>query len=92
VGVGSIQVRLRSRRARGCLSEIAAGGGEFFVPWLVYHYPLDGLPPFEWYARENDSLLSRRERDWIEAQRRSWMSVWEVRESVPGKSMCWPIF
>ena len=66
---------------------IAAGGGEFFVPWLVYHHQLDGLPPFEWYARENDSLLSRRERDWIEAQRRAWMSVWEVRESVPGKSM-----
>ena len=44
---------------------IAAGGGEFFVPWLVYHHLVDGLPPFEWYARENDSLLSRRERDWI---------------------------
>lgn len=67
--------------------EIGDGGYEFLVPWSVYHHEIDGLPPFEWYARENDSLLSRREREWIEAQRRSWMSVWEVRESVPGKSM-----
>jgi hypothetical protein len=67
--------------------EIAAGGAEFFIPWSVYHYPVRGLPPFEWYARENASMLSRRERDWIEAQRGAWMSVWEVRECVPGKSM-----
>jgi len=67
--------------------EIAAGGLELLVPWAVYHYAVDGLPLFEWYARENEPLLSRRERAWIEAQRRSWMSVWEVCESVPGKSM-----
>jgi hypothetical protein len=67
--------------------DIAAGGLELLVPWVVYHYTVDGVPLFEWYARENESMLSRRERDWIEAQRRSWMSVWEVRESVPGKSM-----
>ena len=67
--------------------EIAAGGVEFFIPWSVYHYEVRGMPPFKWYARENDSMLSRRERDWIEAQRRAWMSVWEVRASVPGKSM-----
>jgi len=67
--------------------EVAQAGLELLVPWAVYHHEVDGLAPFEWYARENEPMLSRRERDWIEAQRRSWLSVWEVRESVPGKSM-----
>ncbi|HEV2722061.1 MAG TPA: SEC-C domain-containing protein [Thermoanaerobaculia bacterium] len=67
--------------------EIAEGGFELLLPWAVYHHTVEGLPLFEWYARENESILSRREREWIEAQRRSWMSVWEVRESVPGKAM-----
>jgi len=67
--------------------EVAGAGIELFVPWVIYHFRVRGLTAFEWYARENDSLLSRRERDWIEAQRRSWLGVWEVRESVPGKSI-----
>ena len=67
--------------------EVAEGGMELLLPWAVYHHTVEGLPPFEWYARENEPMLSRREREWIEAQRRSWLSIWEVRESVPGKSM-----
>jgi len=67
--------------------EVGEGGVELLLPWAVYHHTVDGLPPFEWYARENEPMLSRREREWIEAQRRSWLSIWEVRESVPGKSM-----
>jgi len=67
--------------------EVAEGGLELLLPWAAYHHEIDGSPLFEWYARENESMLSRREREWVEAQRRSWMSVWEVRESIPGKSM-----
>jgi SEC-C motif len=61
--------------------------GEFLIPFLAYCVPLQGLPLIEWYAGDQEDALSRREREWIEAQRRSWLSVWEVREVVPGKSM-----
>lgn len=59
----------------------------FLAPWAVYHHQIHGTPAFEWFAREEAALLSRRDRDWIDAQRGSWMSIWEVRETVPGKSM-----
>jgi hypothetical protein len=61
--------------------------GEFLIPFLAYCVPLHDLPLIEWYAKHEADALSRREREWIEAQRRSWLSVWEVREVVPGRSM-----
>jgi len=63
------------------------GGLQFIVPWVIFHHPLQGMPVFEWYAREKADDLSRRDREWIDAQRKSWIGLWEVRETVPGKSM-----
>jgi hypothetical protein len=74
---GSVLGRLESEQ----------GSLAFIVPWAVYHHEIQGMPAFEWYAREEAATLSRRERDWVDAQRRSWISLWEVRETVPGKSM-----
>jgi hypothetical protein len=62
-------------------------GMQFVVPWIIFHHPLQGMPAFEWFAREELANLSRRERELIDAQRRSWVGIWEVRESIPGKSM-----
>src|SRR5258706_2906724 len=63
------------------------GGRKFGVPWMIFHHPMQGMPAYEWFAREEAENLSRRERELIDAQRRSWVGMWEVRESVPGKSM-----
>ncbi len=63
------------------------GGMQLAVPWMIFHHPLQGMPAYEWFAREEAANLSRRDRELIDAQRRSWVSIWEVRESVPGKSM-----
>ena len=68
------------------LSEMTSGL-QFLVPWTIFHRPLRGLPAFEWFAREEAANISRRERELIDAQRQSWIGIWEVRESVPGKSM-----
>jgi len=63
------------------------GGLELLIPWMIYHCPIRGLPPFEWYVRAHETELSRRERDWVGSQRASWLGVWEVQESVHGRSM-----
>jgi len=62
-------------------------GLQFLVPWAIFHQPLRGMPPVEWFARDEAANISRRERELIDAQRRSWIGLWEVRETVPGKSM-----
>jgi len=63
------------------------GGTQFVVPWAIFHHQLQGMPAFEWYARDKAADLSRRDRELIDAQRQSWIGIWEVRETVPGKSM-----
>ncbi|MBV8543243.1 MAG: SEC-C domain-containing protein [Acidobacteria bacterium] len=63
------------------------GSTQFIVPWAIFHHRLRGMPVLEWYARENADNLSRRDREMIDAQRQSWIGFWEVRETVPGKSM-----
>jgi hypothetical protein len=63
-----------------------AAGMKLLLRVLVFHYPLRGSTLVEWYGSEHEGL-SRRDRDWIAAQRASWISIWEVRETVPGKSM-----
>jgi len=67
--------------------EEVEGSLQFIVPWAIFHHPLQGMPAFEWYAREKADDLSRRDRELIDAQRQSWIGFWEVRETVPGKSM-----
>ncbi|HSY48593.1 MAG TPA: SEC-C domain-containing protein [Thermoanaerobaculia bacterium] len=62
-------------------------GLQFLVPWTIFHRPVRGMPAFEWFAREEAANISRRERELIDAQRQSWIGIWEVRESIPGKSM-----
>jgi hypothetical protein len=63
------------------------GGMGFIVPWVIFHHQIQGKPAFEWFALEEAANISRRERELIDAQRQSWIGIWEVRETVPGKSM-----
>ncbi len=63
------------------------GSLPFLIRWSVYHHQIRGLPAFEWFAREEADALSPSEREWIDAQRLVWLGMWEVLETVPGKSM-----
>jgi hypothetical protein len=38
----------------------------------------------DWYLRECEGQLSAEDRAWLEAQHRSWLSVWEVQAVDPG--------
>jgi hypothetical protein len=68
------------------LDDVEAGL-QFIVPWVIFHHKFQGNPAVEWFALEEAENISRRERELIDAQRQSWLGIWEVRETVPGKSM-----
>ena len=57
------------------------------IPWSVFHYRVDGATVLDWYRREKGQRLSRAEDAWLEAQRASWLSVWEVTDVKPGASL-----
>jgi hypothetical protein len=58
-----------------------------FFAWATCERKIEGRPAASWYLEERGRHLMARERDWLEAQLRSWLSIWEVLEVDPGKSI-----
>jgi hypothetical protein len=58
-----------------------------FHAWAMYERKIEGRPVASWYLEERGRHLSPQERDWLAAQLRSWLSVWEVLEVEPGESI-----
>ena len=58
-----------------------------FVSWATYERKIEGRPAASWYLEERGRHLMSNERDWLSAQLRSWLSVWEVLDVEPGTSI-----
>ncbi len=56
-------------------------------PWSVYCAAVEGRPIVDWYLDEPGRHLPPNERDWLEAQRRSWMTIWEVTDVEVGSTV-----
>lgn len=71
--------------------EVELGGDaeqdQLFAPFVVYHCLVDGKPVVQWFRDERGPKLSEDERDWLAAQQRGWLSVWEVTAVTPGESI-----
>lgn len=59
----------------------------FFVPWMAYHWRIQGRPLAKWFLEERASKLSPTERTWLEAQSKAWLSIWEVTDVKSGVSL-----
>lgn len=55
------------------------------APLLAYGLPVGGRRIVDWYLEERGWALTRVEREWLEWQQRSWLSIWEVMEVHPGR-------
>lgn len=63
----------------------AAGGFQFLVPWALYVAPVRGRPIVDWFLESRAWSLTPGQLEWIEAQRKSWVSIWEVLEVDRGR-------
>ncbi len=59
----------------------------FALPWAVYHFEVDEMPVVAHYLEADGGDLKPEERSWVEAQQRSWVSLWEVRSVEAGQSV-----
>ncbi|MCA9623696.1 MAG: hypothetical protein KC731_31960, partial [Myxococcales bacterium] len=59
--------------------------GELFMTWMAYVHQVEGRTIAERYAAE--VRLSVRERAFFRAAAEAWMSVWEVVDVEPGRSL-----
>ncbi|MCP4408079.1 MAG: DUF2384 domain-containing protein, partial [Gammaproteobacteria bacterium] len=60
---------------------------QLFAPWAVYHFLIEGKPIVQWFIDARGYRLSNTERKWLEAQQSVWLSVWEITDVEPGKSL-----
>jgi hypothetical protein len=58
-----------------------------FVCWALYERKLEGRPIVDWFLEDRGRNLVADERQWLEAQRRAWLSVLEVTDVVPGSTV-----
>ena len=56
-------------------------------PWSVYCAKVNGRTVVDWYLSEKGRYLSPDQRGWLEAQQRSWLSIWEVTDVDPGRGV-----
>lgn len=60
---------------------------QLFLPWAVYHLPVNGRRVVDWFLAVEGRRLSPEERSWLQAQRSGWLGVWEVLEVAPGSGL-----
>lgn len=66
-------------------SPTAALESLLFIPWSAYHWVVKGKPLVDWYMEDRGHRLSADQKNWLEAQERSYLTVWEVLSVEPGK-------
>jgi hypothetical protein len=60
-------------------------GIQLLLPWILYIAPVRGRRVVDWFLESRSWSLTPAEVEWLEAQRRSWLSVWEILEVDPGR-------
>ena len=66
------------------LDELDAHRAQLVVPCSVYEWAPHGATLLERFLQASNGELSGEERGWLEAQRRAWLSIWEVQTVTPG--------
>jgi len=57
------------------------------APWLVYVSSIKGRPVVDWYLEAKGWSLTSAEREWLECQKKSWVSIWEVVRVDHGRGL-----
>ena len=73
-----------SNACLGRPTELDENDVQLVVPWALYHYTSGGPTAAELFLEERGARLNPDDRAWIEAQRASWLSVWEVTDVQAG--------
>lgn len=57
---------------------------QLFLPWVAWTAIVDEKRIADSFFEQHEARLSPEEREWFGAQRRAWLSVWEVTRVQPG--------
>lgn len=88
--------RMMSYLHRHCRNAFARAARDFedpentmqlFVPWLVYVFQYEGRSVLDRFLADASVSLTVDERQFLQAQKNAWLSVWEVQEVEPGKQV-----
>ncbi len=62
----------------------AMTASQLWLPWALYHTRAGGRALADHFLADRGDRLTSEEREWIAAQSRSWLGVWEVEDARPG--------
>ena len=65
----------------------AEAASQLSLHWALYHLRLRGRRVVDYFLAERGDRLTSVEREWLEAQARAWLSIWEVQDAEPGVSL-----
>ena len=60
---------------------------QFAAPWITYVSDFYSRSLAEWFIEARGRSLRRDERMWLDAQRKGWLSIWEVVAVETGRSI-----
>jgi hypothetical protein len=60
---------------------------QFFAPWAAYHHRLRDRRAVDWFLEERGRRLDAETTAWLDSQRKTWISYWEVTDVVPEKGL-----
>jgi hypothetical protein len=66
------------------LEEFGQYAYQLVVPVSLFHLPVREQLPIVAFLQRRSSRLAKEEYDWLEAQHRAWLSVWEIRSVEQG--------
>jgi hypothetical protein len=64
--------------------KVREDGFPLFLTWAMCEIPIDGRPAIDHFLEGERGRLEAREVEWLEGQRRAWLSVWEIDSVKPG--------
>jgi hypothetical protein len=68
---------------------VAAGGDlrnlQLLVPFSHYVDAVQGRSVVDWFLAERAGSVAIEEREWLEAQHKAWLSIWEVHDVTRGE-------
>ncbi len=59
----------------------------FTAPLWVYAFEIEGRTVADAFLADRSQQCSSEERRWLQSQGKAWLSVWEVEDAEPGRSM-----
>lgn len=78
---------IEAREIRDALASHPEMQPQLAAPWVAYVATVAGKRGIDWYLSRHGDSLSKRSREWLALQQKTHVSIWEIVDVDPGRSL-----